>query len=114
MTAPGSYRILPATGPDGAMNFTMSFLVPAVHQEAPPQPTDGTVYIEERPEFSVVAKRFSGFPTERKWIAEASELYDLATGEGLALVEDVLWTAGYDSPAVILFRRNEVWLEMEA
>ena len=43
---------------------------------------------------------------------QAAELYELAAAEGLAVSDIPLWTAGYDGPAVIINRRNEVWLEI--
>ena len=76
-----------------------------------PQPTDPMVYIEERAEFTVVARRFVGYPDDLTYSAEAAMLYGLATEEGLEVKDVPLWTAAYDGPSVIINRRNEVWLE---
>ena len=60
MTAPVSMRIVPGEGPNCESNFTMSFYIPSDLQGAPPQPTGEGVFIEEREEVRVVARRFGG------------------------------------------------------
>ena len=77
-----------------------------------PQPTDPLVYVEERSEFTVVARRFGGFPTDLTWSSEAAMLYGLAAEEGLVVRDVPLWTASYTDISVITDRRNEVWLEI--
>merc|ERR1711892_83865 len=105
-------RIFPGEGPNCESNFTMSFYIPSDMQVAPPQPTDELNYVEERPEFTVVARRFGGFPGDLDFGAEAATLYGLAVEEGLVPKEVPLWTGGYSGPSVIINRRNEVWLEI--
>merc|ERR1712098_86779 len=112
MTAPVSMRILPGEGPNCESNFTKSFFIPADFQNETPLPTDSLVYIEERPEMRIAAKKFTGFPSELYWTREASDLYQLASAEGLSPRDVPLWTAGYSGPGVIINRRNEVWLEV--
>ena len=90
----------------------MSFYIPSDMQMETPQPTDEMNYIEERAEFTVVARRFGGFPTDLTFSAEAAMLYSLATEEGLVVKDVPLWTGGYSGPSVIINRRNEVWLEI--
>ena len=112
MTAPVTFRILPGEGPNCGSNYTMSFWIASDMQLETPQPTDPTVYVEERAEFMVVARRFGGFPTDLTYSAEAAMLYGLATEEGLDVQDVPLWTGGYSGPSVIINRRNEVWLEI--
>ena len=112
MTAPVSMRILPGEGPNCESNFTMSFYIPSDLQGAPPQPTGEGVFIEERGEVQVVARRFGGFPTDITYSSEAATLYELAMEEGMVVKDIPLWTAVYDGPSVIINRRNEVWLEI--
>jgi hypothetical protein len=112
MTAPVTYRILPGEGPNCGSNYTMSFWISSAQQVETPEPTDRLVYIEERAEFMVVARRFGGYPTELDFSAEAAMLYGLATEEGLDVKDVPLWTGGYSGPSVIINRRNEVWLEI--
>ena len=112
MTAPVTFRILPGEGPNCGSNYTMSFWIASDMQLETPQPTDPTVYVEERAEFMVVARRFGGFPTDLTYSAEAAMLYGLATEEGLDVQDVPLWTGDYSGPSVIINRRNEVWLEI--
>jgi len=112
MTAPVSLQITPGEGPNCESNYTMSFFIPMDMQETAPQPLDASLYIEDRPALRVAAMRFGGFPTDVQFSVQAAELYELAAAEGLAVSDIPLWTAGYDGPAVIINRRNEVWLEI--
>ena len=112
MTAPVTMRILPGEGPNCESNFTMSFYIPSDMQMDTPQPTEELVYIEERAEFYVIARRFGGFPTDLTFSAEAAMLYSLATEEGFIVKDVPLWTATYSDVSVIINRRNEVWLEI--
>ena len=112
MTAPVTMRITPGEGPNCESNFTMSFYIPSDLQANPPLPSDPTVYVKERQEFAVVARKFGGFPTDLIYSAEAATLYQLAVEEGLDVNATPLWTAGYSGPSVIINRRNEVWLEV--
>merc|ERR1711951_6832 len=112
MTAPVTMRIMPGEGPNCESNYTMSFFIPIDFQTSTPQPTEEGVYIEERPEFHVVARRFGGFPTDLTFSAEAATLYSLAVEKEFLPKDVPLWTAGYSGPSVIINRRNEVWLEL--
>ena len=83
MTAPVTYRILPGEGPNCGSNYTVSFWISSDRQVETPQPTDPLVYVEERAEFMVVARRFGGYPHDLDFSAEAAMLYGLAIEEGL-------------------------------
>jgi SOUL heme-binding protein len=56
MTVPVSVYIEPGAGPNCESKFTMAFYIPAIHQQSPPIPSDSTVSIEERPEFTALAR----------------------------------------------------------
>lgn len=114
MTAPVTFRIIPGEGPNCSSSVTMSFLVPSFLQESTPQPTDTSVYLEDRPAMRFLTREFGGFPDELDWTIQAAELFELATAAGLQPKSEPHWTAGYDGPSVIVNRRNEVWLELEA
>jgi len=114
MTAPVTFRIIPGEGPNCSSSVTMSFLVPSFLQESTPQPTDTSVYLEDRPAMRFVTREFDGFPDELDWTMQAAELYELATAAGLEPKTEPHWTAGYDGPSVIVNRRNEVWLEVDS
>ena len=112
MTAPVTMRILPGEGPNCESNYTLSFYIPSDMQMTTPQPTNDLIFIEERPEMTVVARKFGGFPTDLDFSREAAALYGFATEEGLVVKDVPLWTGGYSGPSVIINRRNEVWLEV--
>ncbi|ROT72787.1 hypothetical protein C7M84_008832 [Penaeus vannamei] len=97
MTAPVTTLVIPGEGPNCENNFTMSFYVPAAHQDNPPTPTNPDVYIEERPEL-------------HDWIVNAAQLHDDLVAAGEEGVDfQTYYTVGYDSPFVIIGRNNEVW-----
>merc|ERR1711997_1178747 len=73
--------------------------VPGDLQETTPEPTDASVYLEDRPAMRFVTKQFSGFPDELDWTMQAAELYELATAAGLQPKTEPHWTAGYDGPS---------------
>ena len=52
MTAPVTTWVEPGAGPNCESSFTVSFYIPAEHQANPPKPTNPTVFIEDRPQFS--------------------------------------------------------------
>nr|XP_027221723.1 heme-binding protein 2-like isoform X2 [Penaeus vannamei] len=110
MTAPVTTLVIPGEGPNCENNFTMSFYVPAAHQDNPPTPTNPDVYIEERPELHVFSRRFHGFANDEDWIVNAAQLHDDLVAAGEEGVDfQTYYTVGYDSPFVIIGRNNEVW-----
>ncbi|KAG7174860.1 Heme-binding protein 2-like 5 [Homarus americanus] len=97
MTAPVTTLVQPGEGPNCENNFTMSFYVPAVHQDNPPTPTNPDV-------------RFHGFTKDEDWITNAALLAeDLQAADQEDVDFHTYYTAGYDSPFVIFNRTNEVW-----
>eukprot|EP00094_Tigriopus_californicus_P004036 TCALIF_03887-PA protein Name:"Similar to HEBP2 Heme-binding protein 2 (Homo sapiens)" AED:0.01 eAED:0.01 QI:220/0.5/0.66/1/1/1/3/141/181 len=114
MTSPVTIFIKPGAGPNCESEFTMSFYIPEIYQEAPISPKSDDVYIEERDEFRIVASQFSGFATSEDYIKAAATLYEQATADGYNLMADTYYTAGYDGPYTIVNRRNEVWFKVRA
>merc|ERR1719264_2384687 len=78
------------------------------HSQQTPQSTSVA------PAMRFLTREFGGFPDELDWTIQAAELFELATAAGLQPKSEPHWTAGYDGPSVIVNRRNEVWLELEA
>ena len=111
MTTPVTTFVAPGAGPNCESNFTMSFLIPEVHTEAPPAPINPDVFIDERPDLaSVFTKTFPGFAHEDDYIREAAALaYDLNSAGEDGVNYDTWYIVGYDAPFVIINRRNEVW-----
>merc|ERR1711962_271244 len=110
MTSPVTTFVVPGAGPNCESNFTMSFLIPEIHSEAPPAPTNPDVFVEERPELpSVFARRFKGFANEDDYIREAAALAnDLNSAGEDGVNYDTWYMADYDGPYTIINRRNEV------
>ncbi|XP_063585861.1 heme-binding protein 2-like [Penaeus indicus] len=110
MTAPVTTLFVPCQGLRCATNYTMSFYVPAAHQDSPPTPTNPDVYIEDRPELHVFSRRFHGFASHKDYFDNAAQLHDDLVAAGEEGVEyDTFYAVGYDSPFVIVGRNNEVW-----
>ena len=59
--------------------------------------------------FKAVAIEFSGYASFADYEQAASDLLSMATADGYSVVTESYYTAGYDSPYVIMNRRNEVW-----
>merc|ERR1711962_1727496 len=111
MTTPVTTLVVPGAGPNCESNFTMSFLIPEVHTEAPPAPTNPDVFVEERPELpSVFVRQFKGFAFEDDYIREAAALaFDLNSAGEDGINYDTWYIVGYNGPYAIVNRRNEVW-----
>merc|ERR1719458_1788856 len=110
MTAPVTYRILPGGGEES--NYTMSFFIPMSLQENPPMPNNELIFIEDRPEMMVAARRFGGFAGDEEFREETQLFMEMVAQAGVEFKQAPVWTAGYDGPNVIINRRNEVRLEM--
>merc|ERR1711962_580018 len=111
MTSPVTTFVVPGADPNSASNYTMSFLIPEVHTEAPPAPTNPDVFLEERPELpSVFVRQFKGFANEDDYIREAAALVnDLNSAGEVGVNYNTWYMADYDGPFTIINRRNEVW-----
>ncbi|XP_027221729.1 heme-binding protein 2 [Penaeus vannamei] len=110
MTAPVTTLFVPCQDLRCATNYTMSFYVPAAHQDSPPTPTSADVYIEDRPQLHVFSRRFHGFASHQDYLSNAAQLHDDLVAAGEEGVDfETFYAVGYDSPFVIVGRNNEVW-----
>ncbi|KAM4772068.1 heme-binding protein 2 isoform 2-T2 [Rhinophrynus dorsalis] len=110
MTAPVTTYEEPGAGPACESTITVSFYVPAEHQDDPPKPSEAHTFIEERPQTTVYVRCFGGFTNAAKNQEHLLQLSDSLKRDGKAFDENVYYTAGYDSPFKLLNRHNEVWL----
>lgn len=113
MTCPVRVRIIPGSA-FGKTNFTMSFFVPFEYQskssDGAPKPTNPDVFIDPAPATRVYVAQFSGFAISPIIAAKAKTLTDTLAAEGVNVEQDYYFFAGYDSPAKLTGRHNEVWL----
>lgn len=93
----------------GCPDLHVSFFVPPVHQECPPKPTSGDVFIEERKGAAIFVRSFGGFASPEKYAEEAQRLVQSLIKDGQSFHQDFYYTAGYDSPFKVFNRHNEVW-----
>ncbi|XP_053736264.1 heme-binding protein 2 isoform X1 [Synchiropus splendidus] len=110
MTAPVTCRVEPGAGPACESNFTVSFYVPEQFQAEPPAPTEPSVFIETRKEFTAYVRTFGGFANEEMKKKELVNLLESLRRDAVPFVEQPYYTAGYDSPFKLTNRRNEVWI----
>merc|ERR1712191_443 len=94
MTSPVTTYIQPGAGPNCESTFTMAF------------------YIEERPEIRVFARTYGGFSNDAKEKEEYANLLAALTEDDKNQIEptNTYYTAGYDPPFKLFFRRNEIWV----
>ncbi|XP_075059234.1 heme-binding protein 2 isoform X2 [Mixophyes fleayi] len=110
MTAPVTTYIEPGAGPSCESTMTISFYIPPEHQDDPPQPSESSVFVTERPQTTVYVRSFGGYANSEKNQEQISQLSERLKQDGKLFNEDVYYTAGYDSPFKPLNRHNEVWL----
>merc|ERR1711976_68957 len=108
MTAPVTTKVEHGAGPNCESTFTVSFLLGKDFQQAPPTPTDTTVFTQTLPPFTCYARQFGGFTDNETWLSNAKELGESVPKEP-EFHTDFYFTAGYDSPFKLFNRRNEVW-----
>ncbi|KAK8728312.1 hypothetical protein OTU49_009222 [Cherax quadricarinatus] len=110
MTSPVTTYVVPGAGPACESTFTMGFLVPEEHQQIPPPAADKTIFIEERPELTVLTRRFGGYTNDEVIIKEAKELAEAIKKNGeIGVNFNQYYVAGYDPPFKLFGRRNEIW-----
>lgn len=87
------------------------FLVERRHQQQPPEPTDSSIKIKERPEMNVLTRKFGGYATsDSVWLRETAALKAILTAAGKEVRSDLMYWNAYDAPFKFWNRRNEVWL----
>ncbi|CAL8312771.1 unnamed protein product [Lota lota] len=110
MTAPVACLVQPGAGPACESTFTVSFYVPEEHQASPPEPSDETVFLEGKKEFTAYVRTYGGFSNEQSKQENLLKLVESLTRDGVPFQEQPYYTAGYDSPFKLTNRRNEVWI----
>ncbi|KAK2708515.1 hypothetical protein QYM36_014201 [Artemia franciscana] len=115
MTAPVTTLVLPGEGPNCKQTFTCAFYIPDDLQANPPIPTNPAVFIEERPEFELYSRQFSGYAYEADYISEGYALYQSLERDNVTDAQYAPWyIVGYNSPFDFVDRRNEVWFSRVA
>lgn len=61
MTSPVVTYVEPGNKPNSKSTFTMGFLVPEEYQDHPPSPVDKTIFIENRPDLTILTRYVSNF-----------------------------------------------------
>ncbi|KAJ3607126.1 hypothetical protein NHX12_026640 [Muraenolepis orangiensis] len=110
MTAPVACLVEPGAGPACESSFTVSFYIPEELQENPPQPSDETVFLETKKEFTVYVRGYGGFSKEESKRENLLKLMESLQRDGVPFQDQPYYTAGYDSPFKLTNRRNEVWI----
>ncbi|XP_063773498.1 heme-binding protein 2 isoform X2 [Pseudophryne corroboree] len=110
MTAPVTTYVEPGAGPACESTFTISFYIPTEHQDDPPQPSESSVFVTERPGTTVYVRSFGGYTNGAKNLEHISKLSEHLKQDGKVFDENVYYSAGYDSPFKPINRHNEVWL----
>jgi len=110
MTAPVKTRIVPGPGPTCENDFIISFFIPFEFQAETPSPTEEGVYLEDVEPFTVYVASFGGRAKEEAIVQQASDLASALSAQGVQIVEDYYFSAGYDPPFRLFNRHNEVWL----
>ncbi|XP_029014632.1 heme-binding protein 1-like [Betta splendens] len=98
---------------DGVLSrrLMVAIKIPSVYQQCPPNPSDATIQIEERPGMTVYALQFGGFAGESEFRAEALRL-TRTLGETAPFQRKQYFCCSYD-PLRPYGRRNEVWFLQE-
>ncbi|XP_047427936.1 heme-binding protein 2 [Mugil cephalus] len=93
--------------------YTMSFLLPAEHQQNPPQPTNAAVFIQETPEMGMYVKSYGGWMTTMADNSKASSLSSTLDASDAKYAKGFHYAVGYNSPMTMFNRHNEVWFIAE-
>ena len=117
---PSSVKIAmtaPVTQTQSDSGWVMTFMMPSQFKlEDLPTPNDSRVQIEQVPEKTVAALRFSGSRSEKENAKKAEELKSWIESRGsfeIKPTENLPRSAGYDPPWTLPpFRRNEVMFDV--
>ncbi|KAK0131307.1 Heme-binding protein 2 [Merluccius polli] len=110
MTAPVTTLVEPGAGPACESTFTVSFYIPLELQENPPEPSDETVFLENRKEITVYVRTYGGFSKEQSKRENLLKLVESLQRDGVSFQDQPYYVAGYDSPFKLTNRCNEVWI----
>ena len=95
---------------NSAVSVSMNFYIPSKFKNNTPQPTSNGVFIREIPETIVAVSRFGGYAKIDDFITNRDALLKALGSDSKNFDAVNMITAGYDSPFMIFFRRNEIWL----
>eukprot|EP00793_Prasinoderma_coloniale_P001482 PRCOL_00003286-RA len=118
MTGPVRMQPGKQAAPGSAEKWTVSFFVPSkfASRADVPVPLANNMEIEAPARtFKAVAGPFGGFPGERDYQRQLSNLVKAVEAAGLKVASDADVTyAGYSSPFTVIGRHQEVWIDVEA
>uniref|UniRef100_UPI0037E76A6B heme-binding protein 2 n=1 Tax=Semicossyphus pulcher TaxID=241346 RepID=UPI0037E76A6B len=109
MTSPVLMKVPEETRFLGMCVYSMSFLLPSIHQKNPPIPTNSKVHIHEMPEMKVYVESYDGWMMSISDKFNAHELRSALDAEGAMYERDYHYAVCYNSPMKMLNRHNEVW-----
>lgn len=111
MTVPVTMEWVPDVGGSGG-TYTMSFYVNEELQGevAPPAPTEEGLFLEQRPDATVLVAGRGGYPSEADWNKMAADLRESAEKNGETGYDfSKFYRVGYNAPMQFWNRLNEVW-----
>ncbi|XP_029011347.1 heme-binding protein 1 [Betta splendens] len=113
MTAPVLVKIPEETTMWEPAIYTLSFPLPAAHQDRPPAPTTDKLYFTEMPAVDMYVRSYGGW-----MLSVTSRLHAHLLTKELDRVRasynhSYHYAVGYDSPLKLLNRHNEVWYVAE-
>ena len=95
---------------DSEVTACMSFYIPSKFKNNTPKPSANNVDIRELPEFVTAVVRFGGYANLNDYMKNRDELVKALGSDAKSYDTINMVTAGYNSPYMILFRKNEVWI----
>jgi hypothetical protein len=114
MTVPVAVHIIPGSTFSKSV-YTSHFFVPYKYQSKPPTPTNPDVTIETKPGGVFAVVQFGGFVLEQHTLtSKRDSLAAALKADGIEFDADSFVYAGYDSPARLQNRHNEVWLRVKS
>jgi hypothetical protein len=95
---------------DSEVTAYMSFYIPSKFENNTPKPSANNVVIRELPEFVTAVVRFGGYANLDDYMKNRDALVKALGSDAKSYDTVNMITAGYNSPYMILFRKNEVWI----
>jgi hypothetical protein len=95
---------------DSEVTAYMSFYIPSKFKNNTPKPSANNVVIRELPEFVTAVVQFGGYANLNDYMKNRDELVKALGSDAKSYDTINMVTAGYNSPYMILFRKNEVWI----
>jgi hypothetical protein len=95
---------------DSEVTAYMSFYIPSKFKNNTPKPSANNVVIRELPEFVTAVVRFGGYANLDDYMKNRDALVKALGSDAKSYDTVNMVTAGYNSPYMILFRKNEVWI----